>query len=83
MSVRLSVLLAILLAAPGTSLAQAGQAPAGAGGSATDRTGEVDFGVRVTGGLGDVGRFQTFGDPTSGPATSLTVPSPPHAAITS
>lgn len=67
MSVRLSVLLAILLAAPGMSLAQAGQAPAGAGGSATDRTGEVDFGVRVTGGLGDVGRFQTFGDPTSGP----------------
>jgi MtrB/PioB family decaheme-associated outer membrane protein len=67
MSVRSSVLLAILLAAPGMSLAQAGQAPAGAAGGGTDRTGEVDFGVRVTGGLGDVGRFQTFGDPTSGP----------------
>jgi MtrB/PioB family decaheme-associated outer membrane protein len=29
--------------------------------------GEVDFGVRVSGGLDDVGRFQTYRDPTSGP----------------
>ena len=33
----------------------------------TATVGEVDFGVRVSGGLGDVGRLQTFWDPTSGP----------------
>ena len=67
MRLRSIVVVTILLAVPGMSFAQAGQAPAGAASDSTDRTGEVDFGVRVTGGLGDVGRFQTFGDPTTGP----------------
>src|SRR5687767_13449444 len=31
------------------------------------RTGEIDFGGRVTAGTGDVGRFQSFRDPSSGP----------------
>lgn len=42
-------------------------APAEAGAAAAGRIGEIDFGVRLSGGLGDVGRFQTFRDPTSGP----------------
>ena len=35
--------------------------------NAVGRIGEIDFGLRLTGGLGDVGRFQAFRDPTSGP----------------
>jgi MtrB/PioB family decaheme-associated outer membrane protein len=67
MGLRLIVAAAVLLfGAPGLMFAQSGQAAAPAGTSA-DRTGEVDFGARITGGQGDVGRFQTFRDPTSGP----------------
>ena len=51
----------ILLAA--ATLAEAQNQTAGN----TATVGEVDFGVRVSGGLGDVGRLQTFWDPTSGP----------------
>ena len=35
--------------------------------AAADRIGEIDFGARVSTGGDDVGRFQTFRDPTSGP----------------
>ena len=56
------LVLAILTASPGASWAQVAQ-PADEG----ERVGDVDFGIRVTGGLGDVGRFQTYRDPTTGP----------------
>ncbi|HEX5075227.1 MAG TPA: MtrB/PioB family outer membrane beta-barrel protein, partial [Gemmatimonadaceae bacterium] len=72
--------LCALLAVPGASLAQvdapqpappqpqsppvpAAAAPAGA----SEPVGEIDFGGRVTTGLGDVGRFQSYSDPRSGP----------------
>jgi MtrB/PioB family decaheme-associated outer membrane protein len=67
MRLRLSVVVAILLTVPAFAFGQGGQVTPGTAGASADRTGEVDFGLRVTGGLGDVGRFQTFGDPTSGP----------------
>jgi MtrB/PioB family decaheme-associated outer membrane protein len=35
--------------------------------SPTPSTGEIDVGVRVTAGLDDVGRFQRFADPRTGP----------------
>ena len=41
----------------------AAAAPAGA----SEPVGEIDFGGRVTTGLGDVGRFQSYSDPRSGP----------------
>ncbi len=41
------------------------QEPASTG--LTPRIGEIDFGVRITAGQGDVGRFQRFEDRTSGP----------------
>jgi MtrB/PioB family decaheme-associated outer membrane protein len=58
-----------LLAASGLAFAQGAQpAPSPpVAGESVERVGEADFGMRVTGGLGDVGRFQTFRDPTSGP----------------
>jgi MtrB/PioB family decaheme-associated outer membrane protein len=61
-------LASLLLALPVVALAQ-GQAPASIQSAADNAApvGEVDFGMRITGGLGDVGRFQTFRDPTSGP----------------
>ena len=58
---------AALLAAPYTASGQAGQVSPGVAADSAGRTGDVDFGVRVSGGLDDVGRFQTFADPTSGP----------------
>jgi MtrB/PioB family decaheme-associated outer membrane protein len=38
--------------------------------SAVGRIGEIDFGLRLTGGLDDVGRFHAYRDPTSGPTLS-------------
>lgn len=64
----LTVVALVLFALPGSSAGQS-QAPPGPesmlipGGG----IGEVDFGVRLTGGLDEVGRFQTFRDPTTGP----------------
>src|SRR5688572_2428841 len=55
------VVFAILTAVPTSASAQAVQPDDG------DRVGEVDFGARVSGGLDDVGRFQSYRDPTSGP----------------
>lgn len=48
--------------APAASLAQGAQAP-----DVVQGTGEVDFGVRLAGGLDEVGRFGAFTDPRSGP----------------
>jgi hypothetical protein len=47
--------------------APASQTPAPADAASGPAEGEVDFGVRLTGGLGDVGRFQRYADLTSGP----------------
>jgi MtrB/PioB family decaheme-associated outer membrane protein len=66
MSVRLVLVMAACLALPGAPAAQTPAPTASADGAAL-RIGEIDFGVRLTGGLGDVGRFQTFRDPTGGP----------------
>ncbi len=52
--------------AQGAPPATQGQPPAPQA-ALTPQIGEIDFGVRVTGGQGDVGRFQRFEDRTSGP----------------
>lgn len=57
------LLAAVLIALPGVALGQGAQSATGVPAG----VGDVDFGARITGGLGDVGRYQTFGDPTSGP----------------
>ena len=54
------ILLVLGLASPSAAQDQPAGAP-------PEGVGEVDFGVRVSGGLDDVGRFQTYRDPTSGP----------------
>jgi len=79
MRLRVLVVLSTLLAVPGVSVAQVDapppappqpQSPAPAPPPAAGTSvliGEVDFGARVTTGLGDVGRFQSYSDPRSGP----------------
>ena len=57
-----------LAAAQGAPAAQqAPAAPAPLAAAAEELVGEIDFGIRFSAGLNDVGRFQTYRDPTSGP----------------
>jgi MtrB/PioB family decaheme-associated outer membrane protein len=53
-------------AAPAASAAEAVSQTAEVSGAGST-TSEVDFGVRVVGGLGEVGRFGSFTDPRNGP----------------
>lgn len=76
MRARYAIVVAALVLVPRTAAAQAvppaspQQVPspqATLAGAPGDFVGEIDFGVRVTGEQGEVGRFQTFRDPTTGP----------------
>ena len=76
MKLQILLIIALLFIGPVRALAQAQpQPPAATTGTpaSVPGVGEIDFGMRVSGGLGDVGRFQTYRDPTSGPTLNRLV----------
>jgi MtrB/PioB family decaheme-associated outer membrane protein len=69
MRLRAIVILAAMAAAPEWAVAQAPQASVPAADVPTGA--EAEVGVRVTGGFDDVGRYQSYRDPRSGPTLNV------------